>query len=82
MSATACTRLTFPHPLPRSYRAAGPARGLLARAIATLRLWRQRSRGRRALLQLDYRDMRDIGATAADVYWEASQPFWRETNRR
>ena len=82
MTATAHAPLTFPHPLPLPYRACRLGPGLLAQALATLRLWRQRSRGRRDLLALDYRDLRDIGITAVDAEWEAAQPFWRETRRR
>jgi len=48
----------------------------------TLRLWRRRVRDREALQQLSYRDMRDIGATPADIAWEVSQPFWREPRQR
>jgi uncharacterized protein YjiS (DUF1127 family) len=82
MTATAHAPLTFPHPLPRPYRAGRTAPGLLARVTATLRLWRQRSQGRHALMELDYRDLRDIGITSVDAQWEASQPFWRESARR
>jgi uncharacterized protein YjiS (DUF1127 family) len=50
--------------------------------MRTLRLWRRRIRDRQALRELSYRDMRDIGATPADIDWEMSQPFWREPRRR
>ena len=56
--------------------------GLAQRITRTLRLWRRRMREREALQQLSHRDMRDIGATPADVAWEVSQPFWRETRQR
>lgn len=84
MSATANTHLTFLHPLARrdGIALASAAPGALARALATLKVWRNRSRGRRELLQLDYRDLRDMGVAPADAYWEAAQPFWRETGRR
>jgi uncharacterized protein YjiS (DUF1127 family) len=82
MSAATHAPLTFLHPLPRSDRSARRRPGLLARCLGTLHLWRRRSQGRRELLQLDYRDMRDIGITPADAQWEAAQPFWRETGRR
>jgi uncharacterized protein YjiS (DUF1127 family) len=56
--------------------------GLGQQTARTLRLWRRRMRDREALQQLSYRDMRDIGATPADIAWEASQPFWREPRQR
>jgi uncharacterized protein YjiS (DUF1127 family) len=50
---------------------------LLARIAATLRVWRQRSRERRALAELNERELADFGATSADVYRELSAPIWR-----
>lgn len=51
--------------------------GGLAQAAATLGVWRERIRQRRALAQLSPRELADFGATAADVYWEVHTPFWR-----
>jgi len=50
---------------------------LLARAAATLRLWRKRIREKRALERLDARELADFGATPSDVYAEVRRPFWR-----
>ena len=52
-------------------------RSLLARIASTLRLWRQRSRERRALARLTERELADFGASTADVYREPSTPVWR-----
>jgi uncharacterized protein YjiS (DUF1127 family) len=82
MNAITHGRLTFFHPSARPNHAAGRAVGLRQRITSTLRLWRRRVRDRQALRQLTYRDMRDIGATPADIEWEMSQPFWREPRRR
>ena len=49
----------------------------LSRGIATLRLWRRRSRERAALAALGPRDLADFGASTADVYRELNTPFWR-----
>jgi uncharacterized protein YjiS (DUF1127 family) len=40
--------------------------------------WRERSRSRRSLRDLDERMLRDIGLTPADVERECRKPFWRE----
>jgi uncharacterized protein YjiS (DUF1127 family) len=58
---------------PLAIQRAAPRPGLLA----TLRLWRQRARERRALAELSQRELADFGATSADVYRELSTPFWR-----
>jgi uncharacterized protein YjiS (DUF1127 family) len=68
-------RLTDYHPSLRS-GGAGHA-SLLARAAATLRLWRKRIREKHALARLDERDLHDFGASHSDVYAELSRPFWR-----
>lgn len=39
--------------------------------------WRMRSRGRRTLLELDDRMLRDLGLTRGEAYREATKPFWR-----
>jgi len=49
-----------------------------SRAIAVLREWRSRNRGRAQLAKLDDRLLRDIGLTRADVWLELNKPFWRE----
>jgi uncharacterized protein YjiS (DUF1127 family) len=71
----------FAYPsLTDSQLATQPARSrprLIARFLATLEMWRQRSRERAALAQLSQRELADFGATTADVYRELSTPFWR-----
>jgi len=75
MSSLIHTALTDYHP---SLRLAEAGRGsLLARAAATLRLWRTRIREKRALEQLDARELADFGASRSDVYAELRRPFWR-----
>ena len=49
----------------------------VARAIDLLLVWQQRARDRRQLESLSDHMLRDIGLTRADVYAEASKPFWR-----
>ena len=55
------------------------SRGLagVQRAIDLLLIWQQRARDRRQLEALNDRMLRDIGLTRADVFAEASKPFWR-----
>ena len=52
-------------------------RSLLARSRETLSLWLQRHRGRRALLRLDERRLRDIGINRIEAQREAHKSFWR-----
>ena len=54
----------------------GWSRGL-RRAVDLLLLWQQRARDRRQLQSLSDHMLRDIGLTRADVFAEASKPFWR-----
>jgi uncharacterized protein YjiS (DUF1127 family) len=82
MTAISHPHLSFLHRSRKPGRASGAAIGLAQRIARTLRLWRRRMRDREALGQLTYRDMRDIGATPADIAWEVSQPFWREPRQR
>ena len=49
----------------------------VGRAIDLLLIWQQRARDRRQLESLSDYMLRDIGLTRADVYAEASKPFWR-----
>jgi len=56
----------------------GPAvRRGLERALATLELWRRRTRERHALLSLDDHILRDVGLTRREVELEGRKPFWR-----
>jgi len=75
MSSLIHTALRDYHP---SLRLTEAGRGsLLARTAATLRLWRKRIREKRALEQLDARQLADFGASPSDVYAELRRPFWR-----
>jgi uncharacterized protein YjiS (DUF1127 family) len=67
--------LTHYHPSSRSGDAGSAS--LLARALATLGLWRKRIREKRALEQLSERDLHDFGVSRSDVYMELHRPFWR-----
>lgn len=49
----------------------------MLRAVELLQLWRERARQRRQLQCLNDRMLRDIGLTRADVFAEASKPFWQ-----
>ncbi|MBI1986663.1 MAG: DUF1127 domain-containing protein [Rhodospirillales bacterium] len=45
---------------------------------ATLRLWRQRARSRRALVGLTDRELADIGICRYDARIESNKSFWRD----
>ncbi len=45
--------------------------------LATLALWAERRRQRRALLELDEALLRDIGLSGADAWHEGTKAFWR-----
>jgi uncharacterized protein YjiS (DUF1127 family) len=49
----------------------------LRRSLDTLRLWRQRARGRQQLRSFDDHLLRDIGITRLQAEAEAHKPFWR-----
>jgi uncharacterized protein YjiS (DUF1127 family) len=51
--------------------------GLAERARATFKLWAQRIEERRALAQFDWREMKDIAISEADIQREIAKPFWR-----
>ena len=64
---------------PVSRPAHSDALGEAARRILhTLRLWRERIRGRNDLARLDERMLRDIGLNPADRDFLVNKPFWRE----
>jgi uncharacterized protein YjiS (DUF1127 family) len=52
-------------------------RDWLRRLWALLGCWRRRSQGRADLARFDERDLRDIGVSPADAYFEVNKPFWR-----
>ena len=67
----------------RGYSGSSLIDTLLVRAIAWRKLararlaeWQQRSAGRRELLNLTERDLRDIGVTRNEAQTEANKPFW------
>jgi uncharacterized protein YjiS (DUF1127 family) len=59
---------------PGFYRGAGLR---LQHGLDTLRLWRERARGRRQLRTFDDHLLRDIGITRLQAEAEADKPFWR-----
>jgi uncharacterized protein YjiS (DUF1127 family) len=80
MAALAHQALTNCPALPVSSRFAAPPRpGVFARVSATLRLWLRHTQEQRQLALLGERELRDMGASSADVWREIRQPFWRTT---
>ena len=77
MLATAAPQGRVPRSAPRERGAPGGTRLPLRRALDTIRLWQERVRGRKQLLQLDDRVLRDIGITRLQAEAEAHKPFWR-----
>ena len=55
-----------------------PRPTLMARIVATLRIWRERRAARHALSKIDARCLRDVGIAPELVGYEISQPFWRD----
>ena len=54
-----------------------PRLPLHRRILAKLRLWRERTRTRNTLAEVDERALRDAGIAPAQAAFEASEPFWR-----
>jgi len=46
-------------------------------AVTALLAWQERARARSMLLQMDERQLKDIGLSRADVAREAGKPFWQ-----
>lgn len=42
----------------------------------TIALWRARAEERKALAEMDHRDLRDIGLSPGEAFAEAGKPFW------
>jgi uncharacterized protein YjiS (DUF1127 family) len=68
----------------RSYSGSTLVDSVLVRAIAVrnallarMAEWQQRSAGRRELINLTERDLRDIGITRTEAETEANKPFWQ-----
>jgi uncharacterized protein YjiS (DUF1127 family) len=51
---------------------------ILGKALATLREWRRRIRGRAELAAMSDRMLQDIGITRAEAQYLSRKPFWRE----
>ena len=49
----------------------------LVQAADRLYLWQQRAKARRQLMQLDDRQLKDVGLSRALVEIEAAKPFWQ-----
>jgi uncharacterized protein YjiS (DUF1127 family) len=60
----------------RRRRSAARPAGLSAVA-ATVALWMERGRSRRALAALGDHQLKDIGISRADAWQESEKPFWR-----
>jgi uncharacterized protein YjiS (DUF1127 family) len=56
----------------------GPGATTLSRSlIGRIAIWRARSTGRREVLAMDERMLKDIGVSPSVAYAEAMKPFWR-----
>ena len=49
----------------------------LVATAGVVRKWLRQERSRRALETLDDHQLRDIGLSRSDVWYECSKPFWR-----
>jgi len=78
--ATRSHHMTFDSPCQHA-RDAREARHKIRRSVAgvaaTLQLWREKSRQRRALRDLDEHQLADVGITRWDAEREARKWFWR-----
>lgn len=54
-----------------------PLAGTFTAFAEVIGTWRQRTRERRELSQLDGRSLRDLGLSAGSVQFEVNKPFWR-----
>jgi uncharacterized protein YjiS (DUF1127 family) len=55
-----------------------PVAGAFGAFTKVIGTWRQRSRERRELAQLDPRSLRDLGLNATNIHFEVNKPFWRD----
>ncbi|MBR0681981.1 DUF1127 domain-containing protein [Roseomonas eburnea] len=46
--------------------------------FGNLAMWRERARGRRLLIEMDARLLKDIGMTQDAAAAEAAKPWWRD----
>lgn len=58
-------------------RRTGPRRAGLGAMAATVAVWMERGRSRRALAALDDHQLKDIGLSRADACQESGKPFWQ-----
>jgi uncharacterized protein YjiS (DUF1127 family) len=56
---------------------ARPRFAAVVRSVASLAIWRQRSRTRRHLTRLDARALADVGLTSAQQRAEVAKRFWQ-----
>lgn len=73
-SLTNCQAVRF-----TSGHAAASRTGVFARVAATVREWQRHAEEQGELARLSDRELRDMGASSADVWREVRQPFWRVT---
>jgi uncharacterized protein YjiS (DUF1127 family) len=59
------------------YRSEVPVMATVSAVGQLIATWRRRARERRELGSLDYRTVRDLGMSPADIQFEANKPFWR-----
>ena len=71
------TAIEFRASYGRPRRAPRVAEGRMMRALATLREWRRRAKGRGELRRLDDRMLSDIGISRAEADFLSQIPFWR-----
>ena len=50
---------------------------IVSEMLAQIALWQERARGRRLLLEMDARMLKDIALTESEIASEASKPWWR-----
>jgi uncharacterized protein YjiS (DUF1127 family) len=74
-TTVAPSRPFAPAPSGRDFYRAASVR--LREGFDTLRVWRERARGRQQLRTLDDHLLRDIGLTRLQAETEANKPFWR-----
>jgi uncharacterized protein YjiS (DUF1127 family) len=55
-----------------------PLAGTFTAFAKVIGIWRERSRDRRELSQLDARSLRDLGLNPGNIEFEANKPFWRD----
>ncbi|HZQ01893.1 MAG TPA: DUF1127 domain-containing protein [Reyranella sp.] len=59
------------------YSSKAPLAGTFTALNQIFSTWRQRSKQRRELAQLDTRSIHDLGLSTSDVQFEVNKPFWQ-----